>query len=167
MGSLLDAAVFNNADWCDGVCRALGRSTVFESGLWLNLDASPPFYPNAITTSRDATRQTDRLRALVDDGLPAGWAVKDSHASLDLGTLGFDILFEATWIVLPTEQRLTGDSLSAPVWRSSSSPADLAAWEAAWRRAQENPEPLDPAPVFGLQLVDNPDIRFLSTPGAD
>lgn len=109
IGSLVDAAVLNNALWCDAVCRALDRATVFDRGLWLNLDESPPLYPNAITLSRNVPAMMERLEALDAAGLPSGWALKDSFAGLDLAALGFDVLFEASWIALPARRPPMGD----------------------------------------------------------
>ena len=52
---LISAAVFNNAVWCDAVCQALGCDTDFVDDLWINSGTSPPFYPNAISLSRDGS----------------------------------------------------------------------------------------------------------------
>ncbi len=99
---LVDAAVFNNATWCDAVCRALGRRTRMRDGFWVNLDPSPPFYSNAIALRPgDMGSSFARVRDQVDAGVPGRWSVKDSYAQMNLGRVGFEALFEATWIALP------------------------------------------------------------------
>ena len=166
MRSLLDAAVFNNVQWCDGVCRALGRTTSLGSALWINVDESPPFYPNAVTLIRDTDVVMACLRELRTGGLPAGWAVKDCYAALDLASLAFEVLFDAEWLALWPD---SGDSRKEPFgtpWHAVSSPEGLAAWEAAWRQAPENALPGTPeaAVVFGPALATRPDVRFLAAP---
>ena len=61
----------------------------------------PRFYPNAVTL--DARRGRHRRaapdrRILQKSNLPGRWAVKDSFNTLDIARLGFDVLFEASWI---------------------------------------------------------------------
>ena len=46
---LLDAAVANNASWCDAVCRSHGYPGTFSSRLWASTRHRLRFYPNAIT----------------------------------------------------------------------------------------------------------------------
>ena len=95
----IERAALNNARWCDAVCAAHGHPGQFETGLWRNRHAAPRFYPNAVTLSRgDTASQQQRVAELVDAGLAGGWGVKDSFCTLDLGSLGFHVLFEARWI---------------------------------------------------------------------
>ena len=76
---LITAAVFNNAVWCDAVCQALGCDTDFVDDLWINSGTSPPFYPNAISLTRDGSEaQSRRIREMVQAGLPDGWTEKDA-----------------------------------------------------------------------------------------
>jgi hypothetical protein len=112
------AAASNNADWCDLVCRASDRNTSIADGVWASHRRSPPFYPDAITLSPTAT--ADAVLDRVERG--DGCSVKDSFASLDLGPLGFRVLFDAEWIHLSTAST-TVDSLEwspaseFPAWR--------------------------------------------------
>jgi hypothetical protein len=112
------AAASNNADWCELVCRASDRNTSIADGVWASHRRSPPFYPDAITLSPTAT--ADAVLDRVERG--DGCSVKDSFASLDLGPLGFRVLFDAEWIHLSTAST-TVDSLEwspaseFPAWR--------------------------------------------------
>jgi hypothetical protein len=61
----------------------------------------PRFYPNVVTLTHGAEaieEQRQAIRLLEKSNLPGRWAVKDSFNELDLGRLGFDVLFEANWI---------------------------------------------------------------------
>jgi hypothetical protein len=46
------AAAFNNAEWCDLVCRTHGAVTAFTAGAWVSETRSPPAYPDAVTLHR-------------------------------------------------------------------------------------------------------------------
>jgi len=87
----------NNALWCDAVCRAHGRPGEFQAGLWFNRQPVPRFYSNAITLSpKDPVGQRAWVAHLMTRR--PGFSVKDSFVTLDLSGLGFDVLFEATWL---------------------------------------------------------------------
>ncbi|MGE0576253.1 MAG: hypothetical protein AB7F22_34355 [Reyranella sp.] len=83
------------------MCRAHGRPGTFLPHMWVNAQAVPRFYPNAVTLRHDAAA-IDEQRATVDilarSNPPGRWAVKDSFATLDLSRRGFDLLFDARWI---------------------------------------------------------------------
>jgi len=165
-GDRIASAVFNNAVWCDAVCRALGCDTDFVAGLWINRSPSPPFYPNAATLTRDGSdAQMRRIRLMTDGGLPAGWSVKDSFCTLDLAALGFDLLFEADWLGLPAGQATSGTDLHGVGWEPVTSEPELAAWEAAWRAASGGTarRASDPPRIFMPALLGDPDIVFLAT----
>ena len=164
------AAVFNNAVWCDSVCRALDCDTDFVDGLWINLSPSPPFYSNAITLTRDdRDAQMRRIGRLADEGLPAGWSVKDAFNALDLTPLGFHILFEADWLALPAAGTPSRTGVNEVRWERVTTEPELTAWEAAWRRAPANEldEGSAPPRMFVPALLDDPDIAFLSAGGTE
>jgi hypothetical protein len=94
-------AARNNARWCNAVCFAHGKSGRFLEHMWVNADAVPRFYPNAVTlsdASRDIDEQRQTVRILQKSNIPGRWSVKDSFHTLDIARLGFDVLFEANWI---------------------------------------------------------------------
>jgi hypothetical protein len=159
---LITAAAFNNAVWCDAVCQALGCDTDFVDDLWINSGTSPPFYPNAISLTRDgADAQGRRIREMVQAGLPDGWTEKDAFGTLNLGELGFRVLFEAEWIGLPADRPLREVAAPGP-WIPAISDAALVAWEAAWRSAQVKAPGEVPSRVFMPDLLDDPDIVLLA-----
>lgn len=69
--------------------------------MWVNAQAVPRFYPNAVSLRHDEAA-IDEQRATIDilarSNPPGRWAVKDSFATLDLSRRGFDLLFDAQWI---------------------------------------------------------------------
>ena len=97
MDHRLAAAVRENAEWVDLVCRAHGLPTTFTPDRWHTARRSPPFYPDAETLRPGVPP------AVVLDGIATGpgCTVKDSFADLDLAPRGFQVLFDATWICRP------------------------------------------------------------------
>jgi hypothetical protein len=45
MGSWTEAAVRNNAEWCDLVCRTHGAATSFDAVAWTSATRTPNHYP--------------------------------------------------------------------------------------------------------------------------
>src|SRR4051794_3067323 len=100
-------AAYNNAAWCDMVCRAHGNPGNFEPEIWYSPTPTPRFYPNAVTLKvMGSEAQIPAIQRLLDSETLAGFAVKDSFLTLNLAPLGFNPLFEAVWL-----------------WRSESLPA--------------------------------------------
>ncbi|MFF5972120.1 hypothetical protein ACFY7C_11430 [Streptomyces sp. NPDC012769] len=142
---LRDAAVRNNADWCETMCRAHGLPGAFGPRAWTNPRRTPLYYPDAVTLSEDAGAAD--VLAGIDRAAP-GASVKDSHARLDLAAEGFRLLFEARWIArpagLPTPPITAG-------WRPVRTPEALAAWALAWSGGDA-----DEAALFRPELLDDP-----------
>lgn len=152
-------AARNNAAWCDTIARTHDAGGKFLPELWFSDRKLPAFYPNLVTlTAEGEAAQRGRVAALVENGPPLPWAVKDSFARLDLTALGFDCLFEARWIAFLPD----GSAAAAPDpsirWRQCSNPAELAEWEEAWRRNL----PAGSAAVFQPALLQDPTIAILA-----
>jgi len=146
-------AAANNARWCDAVCRAYGRPGEFVGGLWFNRGETPPFYPNAITLdTANVSAQLRQIEALTGS-LAGEWGVKDSFCALDLGALGFRVLFQAEWIHLrePARRRDAGVRCTRV-----GSEAELAAWEAGWAVAPSVER------IFRPALLDDSDVAVLA-----
>ncbi len=83
------------------MCRAHGRPGTFLPHIWVNAQAVPRFYPNAVALRHDAAAVEEQVIAvdiLARSNPPGRWSVKDSFAALDLSRRGFDLLFDAQWI---------------------------------------------------------------------
>lgn len=148
-------AAANNAVWCDAVCRARGGATTFAGGIWHHADPSPPYFPSAVTLTRDA--QADEvLLALRDVPGNASLGVKDSFCRLDLSGAGFKQLFEARW--LWREAEAGPSSVARLRWTRVDTPTLLAAWTAAW---WPDPGHAPPTPaVFGTSLLVDPVVQL-------
>lgn len=131
---LLDAAIHQNAAWCDLVCRRHGLATAWTDRAWTCATRAPELYPDAVTLhpDLDVAAMLERI-----DARP-GCSVKDSFATIDLEPYGFDVLFEATWVMA------RGDG-STTTWLPLVVPADLAAWRSAWIAAGGVPGVLEPS----------------------
>jgi hypothetical protein len=117
-------AARNNARWCNAVCFAHGKSGRFLAHMWVNAEAVPRFYPNAVTLSDaapDIDEQRQTVRILLKSHIPGRWAVKDSFHALDIARLGFDVLAEANWIRMPHPR--AGPSTSGLTWQRSTQPS--------------------------------------------
>src|SRR2546430_8105448 len=163
ISSRVEEAARHNAVWCETVCRAHGTPGEFHDALWLNRHPVPRFYPNVVTLStQDGTAaQLAHIRALVAAGLPGSWGVKDSFCSLDLATLGFQPLFEATWLWRAPFQPLPNRAASGLHWTRVQSAPELAQWEMAWSGSPaKNPSTQQPR-VFLPALLANPELVFI------
>ncbi|MCS0638208.1 hypothetical protein NX801_21630 [Streptomyces sp. LP05-1] len=145
------AAVRNNAEWCDALCRSHGLpGGTFGARVWTHPVRTPPYYPDAVTLDPDAT--ADEVLAGVDRSAP-GCSVKDSFGTLDLTPYGFRPLFTASWLHRPA-----GPPQPGPVgarWREVRTPGELAAWERAWNGGA-------PAGLFRPALLADPATTVLA-----
>lgn len=161
-------AAANNAAWCDAVCRSHAAPGEFRGGLWLNLRRVPPFYPNAITLAGPA-RSADQLQGIADllaAGIAGGCAVKDSFCALDLAPIGFELLFEATWVLRPDANFRVDPGVATGHGRRVTYPADLARWEKAWGGAPGNGGG-GSLPWFRPALLADADIAFFACSRGD
>ncbi|NJP98052.1 hypothetical protein HCN51_52990 [Nonomuraea sp. FMUSA5-5] len=142
MTDWLGAAARDNARWCDLMCRAHGIPGTFTDLAWTSQVRTPPFYPDAVTLSPEATA-ADLLPRI--DASP-GASVKDSFATLDLP--GFDVLFEAQWIFREAPEK------AATSWRVVRDEATLAEWE----RACGMKDLFRPALLDEATIVHAPDL---------
>jgi len=160
---LVEAAALNNALWCDAVCRAQGLPTHMDAALWRCAQPTPRYYPNAVTLDPLAhSAQVAQIGALVHDGMMRAMAVKDSFATLDLSVLGFQVMFDATWIAraprAPTVEHGAQASQGAWRWAAVRTPVELAAWESAWCQGEDAPD----TATFAPALLQDPNIFILA-----
>lgn len=151
-------AIRNNAAWCDAVCRASGGSTEFVGGLWFNAVPSPPYFPNIITTdsTADIGAVEKTVHKLSAESVEVG--VKDSFRALDLASIGFAKLFEASWVCRDPAQQKNDATLLA--WAKIDTFVGLQAWEEHWW--PERPSTGSHRPVFGSTLLECDNIAFLA-----
>lgn len=156
----MNQAVWNNAVWCDTICRIHHRPGEFLAGMWLNRAETPPFYPNAITLSADQPeRQLGYIMELLAADIPGAWGVKDSFATLDLSSLGFHKVFEGQWIYREAAPAKIETSVVGGRWVRVTDERELAAWEAAWR---DEPADSTQSPIFRPALLTDETIAVLA-----
>jgi hypothetical protein len=99
---------------------------------------TPQYYPNVVTVDAGAepTRQAGLIAELARNG-KLNLSVKDSFSCLELSAVGFQTLFDASW--LHRRQSTPPVAASALDWRRISNEKGLAAWERAWRGTDPNP----------------------------
>jgi hypothetical protein len=151
-------AVFNNAQFCEAVCRAHGRAgEVVESGaIWINRNQVPRFYPNAVTISPHASLVS--IDELLRIGSLGQFAVKDSFCALDLTSRGFRILFEEQWIYRAASKPRPNRQDTAVRWVKIDDPSDLVAWESAWSGPSEEKQER----IFVPPILDDEEVAFLA-----
>jgi hypothetical protein len=142
------AAVRNNAEWCDIVCRTHGMTTTFDAVAWTSATRTPLYYPDAITLAAEVSAVDLLVR--IDSSM--GCSIKDSYATIDLGRFGFRVLFDAEWIV---SDRRTFHRAGGQRWERVRGRDDLVAWEAAWQGDG------DQRGLFKPELLDNDQVTFL------
>jgi hypothetical protein len=162
--SRVEKAAVNNAIWCDTICRAHGMPGEFHDEVWFNRRAVPRFYPNVVTLSAQdgAAAQLSSIQAVADTGLPAGWGVKDSFCSLDLNALGFQTLFEASWLWRTPFESLPNRAASDLRWTWIKSAPELAKWETAWSGSQTPDILTQPPQLFLPTMLANAEIGFVA-----
>jgi hypothetical protein len=155
-------AAYNNALWCDAVCRAHDHPGEFHEALWFTRLGAPRFYPDAVTIGdvEAAPAQTEAIAALVGSTRQREWSVKDSFQSLDLKSLGFEPLFDAEWIALSGPL----PDVARTEYRSSivTSTVGLIAWEQCWAGEEVNATAVSRPRVFMPGLLADTNVVFVS-----
>jgi hypothetical protein len=82
-----------------------------------------------------------------------GCSIKDSFASMDLTTSGFNVLLDAQWIV--RTPKATRPITTDRIWTVVRDQESFAAWEDAWRVEQGQPE------VLSADLLRDPSVTVL------
>ena len=162
-------AAYNNAMWCDTVCRAHDRPGEFHEALWFTRLGSPCFYPDAVTIAgaEAAPAQLEAIASLIGATRQREWFVKDSFQSLRLNSLGFEPLFDAEWIALSGARPDVKDN--PPEYRSTivTSEAGLTAWEQYWAGEEANAAAISEPRVFKPRLLAETAVVFVSIQGDD
>jgi hypothetical protein len=160
----LELAVVNNACWVQSVFEAHALDSTVDQRVWFSCATAPPFHPNLVVIAPDTTRHDieARIAEIAKSPRPAGWSIKDSHARLDLGPLGFTELFAAEWIAhKPAPDR--SDWPTAPlVWSRVRTAAELAEWESAWSGDARNPITTGIRRQFPERLLARPEHAFFA-----
>jgi hypothetical protein len=160
----VELAARNNAIWCDTVCRAHGVPGEFFPTVWLNRSAPPPYYSNLVVVSNSGARSTtlEHIRDLMELPLPAKWSVKDSFFNLDLATLGFEVLFQASWIWREPGACNLSNSSTSIRWSRVTSSTELVHWEAAWSGGSRNANANSKPSQFPSSLLADPQVVFFA-----
>ena len=158
----LDRAVQNNAHWYEALCRIHGVAGERHAGYWISRGTMPPYMSNLITFTGAAhvEAQLAAVRSLIEVDGKLHFSVKDGFQCLDLGSLGFEVLFHATWIYRVPGTPLF-DEVDGLEWSVVHSPAELAEWEQTWRGTTANADARGHAPIFLPSLLRDPDFHFL------
>jgi len=154
--ALYRAAARNNAEWCAAVCQTHGIAGLVGDMAWTSAGRTPSYYPDAVTLHPDTTT-SDVLSRI--DAVSPGCSVKDSFATLDLGPVGFDVLFDAEWICRPAGVLVP----QSPGLRAEQVPTTghLRDWQIAWCGVS------DPPDIFRPGLLDDPLVRIVAVQDGD
>jgi hypothetical protein len=160
----IEQAARNNAIWCDTVCSAHGTPGVFYDALWLNRKPVPRFYPNVVTLTdqQDTATQISYIQTLATSNLRRGWGIKDSFSTLALADLGFQLLFEATWLWLSPFTITTYLPDPRIRWSLVKGASELVEWETAWSRDTGNGSSRQQPRLFVPTLLADQNIAFIA-----
>jgi PHP-associated/PHP domain len=150
--ALVRSAASNNAAWCAAVCQTHGVARAVGERVWTCAGRPPPYYPNIVTLRPDADDHD-----VLPPAVPAGYSVKDSFATLELSSAGFDVLFDAEWIHRPAGTPAPCLTRAEQVLTAS----QLRDWQAAWH------ETAPPSNVFRPSLLADPDVRIVAVWAGD
>jgi hypothetical protein len=156
---LLQAAVQNNAIWCETICRSHNVPGEFYETCWVNRQRVPRYYPNLVTLAPLTDLQVqpnnlaDLLLARRDDTV----SVKDSFATLDLSAYGFQRLFQAQWIFREASTEHPQSGTVSLQWSRVATDQELLRWEAAWSQGETAA-----ARLFLPGLLQDEDICILA-----
>jgi hypothetical protein len=146
-------AAYNNAVWCDVVCRSHGVPGEFHESFWANRQQTPIYYPDLITLVPEVELTDQAIAEIIYKKRGHAVSVKDSFAVLDLASNGFFQLFQAQWIFRQAPRQ----KVPAIGWERVTTEQELARWEEAWSQ---------PAPsasrLFLPVLLDDADISMMA-----
>ncbi len=127
-------AAYNNAVWCDTVCRSHNVMGEFHETFWVNQHQTPIYYPNLVTLSPTATitASQDALAELLTGKKDHTISVKDSFAVLDLTPFGFQRIFQAQWIFRQAPTDLSPQIAADIQWKRITAERELLRWEDVW-----------------------------------
>ena len=153
-------AAGNNADLCAAIMGAQGLRFERDRSTFRCLDAPPPYYPQMVTLEPNlSTQHILRMRDSLETR-PRISPIKDSFADLDYAALGMAVLFEASWI-----WRDGGHEKAPDGWRRIRDPAELAAWQNAWRAAgSPTDQVIFPPPPFSTIPISSSSHGGLARP---
>ena len=165
--SITALAAYNNAIWCDTVCRAHDRPGEFHETLWFTRLGTPRFYPDAVTLAgaEAAPVQLEAIASLISATRQKEWVVKDSFQSLPLNSLGFEPLFDAEWVALSGARSDVKHNL--PEYRPTivTGKAGLIAWEQSWAGEEVNAAAISEPRLFRPRLLADTNVVFVSIQG--
>jgi hypothetical protein len=155
----LRLAAYNNAIWCDTICRSHHVPGEFHETFWVNRHQTPHYYPDLVTLSptADLTSHQIARATLLTAGSDYNVSVKDSFAVLDLAPFGFHPLFQAQWMFRQAPEVPARQGLADLQWKRIESEYELLRWEAAWSQSG----PLQQR-LFLPALLNDADICILA-----
>ncbi len=155
----LKLAAYNNAVWCDTICRAHHVPGEFHKTFWVNRHQTPRYYPDLVTLSPTAnlTSHQTALATLLTARSDYTVSVKDSFAVLDLAPFGFHPLFQAQWIFRQAPAALARQGSADLQWKRIESKHELLCWEEVWSQSAPLQERL-----FLPALLNDADICILA-----
>lgn len=156
-------AAWNNAVWCDTVCRAHGVPGEMHASCWVNPHDVPPFHSNMTTLLGKAGVAAQREQiARINTARAGRFGLKDGFCCLDLADDGFEILFEAVWLWRDADTQTPTQPGETLVWSTVTSTNELDAWEAAWRGHEVHAGDALPPRQFPVLLLDEPGVTFFA-----
>jgi hypothetical protein len=165
--SITALAAYNNAIWCDTVCRAHDRPGEFHETLWFTRLGTPRLYPDAVTLAgaEAAPVQLEAIASLISTTRQREWFVKDSFHSLNLNSLGFEPLFDAEWVALSGGRPDVKHNL--PEYRPTivTDKAGLIAWEQSWAGEKVSAAAISGPRLFRPRLLADINVVFVSIQG--
>lgn len=156
-------AAQNNVDWCDALCALHGAAGERRATHWIQRGAVPPYMSNLVTVAgaAHAGEQLAAIESLIMADPTRCFSVKDAFQCLELGHLGFRVLFHAQWVFLAPSSASPDPDPDGCEWSPARSDAELESWERTWRGTSNNADARSYPRIFLPRLLERPDFHFL------
>jgi hypothetical protein len=115
-----------------------------------------------LSKTEGVPEQLDLIQNLLGEGTKQNLGIKDSFCALDLRSLGFQLLFKATWLWREPSRPKPAGVAGGLEWDIVQEPTELARWEVAWNVLLNDDHSPQPSRVFLPSLLVDRDVAFLA-----
>jgi hypothetical protein len=155
----LQRAIDNNHGVYEVVFAGHGIRWNKNPSSWYCLEKVPPLYSNLVT--RSAEWRPDGAFRSIDKAFEneqwENWSIKDSFAALDLGSYGFEKLFDAQWLYLEASRFAPEKEIAGIRYELIRDEDALCLWRKAW----DADEALGNR-IFHPSLLRDPRVHFVA-----
>lgn len=155
----IEMAIDNNKALYQSVFKANDLELKSNQNVYFLLKQSPPLYSNLVTRQVDApiSHLIEEIDEVFKRECWPEWSIKDSFNVLELGTYGFEKLFEAQWFHLD-KKSFQPKTKSFPIkFQPVTNQSELEDWIRIWGEGIETGKK-----IFTPHLIEDTSIQLVS-----